>query len=197
MDETKYIVDDDNRIIDISTGEIIDKQNMKYALENKITQKYIEISQEILNLGLNIDLQLIKSHGEEYNCVRIKDKYTFGKVFRVSVRELLEKDRPSKNALAFIALLEPYIYFPTNSIIYHGKSPSLKELEDIVELKKSTLYSVLKELEEKDVIKKVKKNGNIIIYFNPFLYSSGAFILKDTYDLFASSKYNPYPRLNN
>jgi hypothetical protein len=190
-DDIKYIIDDDGRLIDIDTGEIIDRDQIKDAYEKQLFKKYYEIHKELLALDLDTELLIIKNRGENYKCVQIKRDYTFGKVFRVAVRELMEKNKPSRNALSFIAIMEPYIYFPTNSIIYYGKSPSLKDLENIVGLKKTALYDVLNELEDKDVIKKIKRDGNIIIYFNPFLYSSGAFVLKDTYELFRKSKYNP------
>jgi glutathionyl-hydroquinone reductase len=112
------------------------------------------------------------------------------KVFRVAVRDLMENGNLSKNAKSFIACMQPYIYFPCNYIVYKCGNPDTKELTKMFDMGKTTLFETLKELEDKGVIKRIKRGGQMIIYVNPFLYSAGGLVEKDTYELFKDSIYS-------
>lgn len=188
-----YALTDDNQVYDPCTGEVIDDKEI-----SKLKLITLKIETEELNKlkhleGSNETYVVAKIHGEKSNCVFLKKGYTFGKVLRVDVQKLMLSGVLGKNSRLIIATLEPFISHPRNSILIHSKTPSMKELEDIVGLKKTMLYEGLNELENNDIIKRVKSNGQIVIYFNPFLYASGTIIHDDTYELFKYSEYNPNP----
>lgn len=187
----EFALSDDNRIYDISTGEVVENKEFS-KLKLIIVQEETDELNKIKRLeGSNETYVVAKIHGEKSNCVFLKKGYTFGKVLRVDVQKLMLSGVLGKNARLIIATLEPFISHPRNSILIHSKTPSMKELENIIGLKKTMLYEGLNELENNDIIKRVKSNGQIVIYFNPFLYASGTIIHEDTYELFKYSEYNP------
>ena len=189
IDFENYYIDESNQLIDMTTGEIVDREKIKRAYENKITEDRNEYAKELSKMGIVFDISIIKYRGVEYPVVTIKKDYSFRKVFVVDVREVIKE--LSKNAKVFIATFEPYIYFPHNTIVVDNKHPTIPEMCEMLDLKKSAVYNVLKELENHGVIKKINLNGEIVIYFNPFLYCGGGVVHKDTYKLFEDSIYNP------
>ena len=89
-DSIKYIIDDDGMVIDTDTGEIIDNQDIIRAKELKRNEEFISATNELIQLGYdNVD-RIIKYKGVEYPCMTIKQNYTFGKVFRVALREIMK-----------------------------------------------------------------------------------------------------------
>ena len=185
------IVTDDGQIVEDSTGEILDTQLVhKLKFDNLIFETN-ELNKEKRAFGSKETYRVIQINGEQHNCVNIKQDYTFGKVFRVALRELMKSKVLSKNSKMIIATLQPYLTFPKNHVLFESKVPTMKDLEEMVELKKTALYESLKELEDNDVIRKIKIGTQIIIYFNPFLYCSGVAIENDTYEMFKYSQYNP------
>lgn len=191
LDNVKYVVDDDGRIIDKDTGEIIDNHELINAKELKRNEDFISATNELMQLGYTDFDRIIKYKGIEYPCVTIKQKYTFGKVFRVALREIMKDGKLSLNARAFIATFEPYISFPYNNIIIDSQHPNQEQYENILGLKRTALYKVIRELESFDIIKRIKVNNSSVVYFNPFLYSSGGIIHKDTFKMFENSIFNP------
>lgn len=190
-EEVRYIVDDDGRYIDVDTGEIIDDKQIIKAVAFKRNENFISATNTMIELGYKDVDRIVKYKGVEYPCVTIKEKYTYGKVFRVALREIMKDGKLSLNARAFIATFEPYISFPYNSIIVNAQYPSQQEIEDMLGLKRASVYNILKELEMYNIIKRVKANNKSVIYFNPFLYASGGIIHSDTYKLFENSVFNP------
>lgn len=191
MDGVKYLIDDDGRIIDKDTGEIIDNKEIINAKEIKRNENFIIATEELVQLGYDGVDRIVKYKGIKYPCVTIKEKYTFGKVFRVALREIMKNGKLSLNARAFIATFEPYISFPYNNIIINSQYPSQKDIEDMLGLKRASIYNILKELEMYDIIKRIKVNNSCIICLNPFLYASGGIIHSDTFRLFEKSVFNP------
>ena len=191
MNEEQYFIDESNQLIDLDTGEIINRDDIKDAYTNKLLEQSNKYQDELLKIGSCLDIKIIKYMGRDYSVIPIKKNYTFGKVFRMSVRDLMKENKLSKNAKVFIATFEPYIYFPYNSLVVENANPNIEIICKMCDLKKSAIYEVFKELEQLQVIKKVKLNGEIIIYFNPFLYASGGVVYKDTYEMFKGSIYNP------
>lgn len=189
--DIRYVVDDDGRFIDLDTGEIINNKEIVDAIETKRNEDFMSATDKMINFGYDDFDRIIKYKGVEYPCVTIKQKYTFGKVFRVALREIMKDGKLSLNARAFIATFEPYISFPYNNIIINSQHPSQKEIEDMLGLKRTALYKVIKELESFDIIKRIKTNSVTVIYFNPFLYASGGIVHSDTYKLFEDSAFNP------
>lgn len=187
----RYVVDDDGMFVDLDTGEIIDNKEIISAIETKRNENFISATDEMMSFGYNDFDRIVKYKGVEYPCVTVKKNYTFGKVFRVAIREIMRDGKLSLNARAFIATFEPYISFPYNNIIINSQYPSQKDVEDMLGLKRASVYNILKELEMYDIIKRVKANNSNIIYFNPFLYASGGIIHSDTFKLFEKSVFNP------
>lgn len=175
-------------------GEFKGQQLDKKELERMFTtQLFLTSSEEITyanSMGLSVELIAQKYKSETYNCIKIKPNAEFGKVFRVNARELALKSNMSEKCWAFISKTEPFIAFPTNSIVIKGSSPTLEELSKFMGYGQSKLYETLKELEDNEVIKRIKIKGNTIIYFNPFLYCSGKVVLTEVYNYFEDSQYN-------
>lgn len=172
------------------SGMILSKKDLEQMFASEIVYDNISDIQYAKNLGLSIQIKIQKYKGKSYNCINIKNNCTFGKVFRVNIRELVENSNMSDKCWTFISKTEPYIHFPTNAVAINSANPTLKQLENLIGFGRTKLYDTLKELEENEVIKKIKNNGDIIIYYNPFLYCSGKSILVETYDMFKDSKYN-------
>jgi len=185
------IVTDDGQVVEDSTGEVLDTQLVHKLKFDNLVFETNELNKEKRAFGSKETYRVIQINGEQHNCVNIKQDYTFGKVFRVALKELMESKVLGKNSKMIIATLEPYLAFPKNYVLVKSKVPTIKELEEMVELKRTALYESLKELEDNDVIHRVKIGKQIIIYFNPFLYCSGVAISNDTYEMFKYSKYNP------
>lgn len=179
------------QIVDKDTGEVIDINEIKKAIQEKAIEKVNEANKDIFELDLPLELKIIKVKGIDYSTCSVKENYQFEKVYNVDVRELMKSGNLSKSAKVFIATFESYIYFPTNSIVVDGHNPTTEEICEMVDLKRSSVFSLLNELEQKDVICRCKLNGDTIIYFNPFLYASGTSIHVDTVKMFKDSIYNP------
>lgn len=187
----RYVVNDDGEIIDIFTGETKSKKELFESKEKELIEGFYGSIEEMSDLGYLKDMRVVQYKGVSYPCKTVKEKYMFGKVFNVVLREIMSSGELSLNARAFIATFEPYISFPYNSIVIKSQYPTQKQYEDIMGLKKSALYSLFKQLEAMDIIKRVKMNNCTVIYFNPFLYASGGIVHEDIYDMFKSSLYNP------
>lgn len=136
MENIRYIVDDDGQFNDLDTGEIIDNKELIKAKKNKLNADFITTAQELIELGSNEDIRIVKYKGVNYPCTTIKQNYTFGKVFRVAIREIMKDGKLSLNARAFIATFKPYISFPYNNIIINAQYPNQKDIEDMLGLKK-------------------------------------------------------------
>lgn len=175
-------------------GELKGQQLDKKELEKMFSSQLYMISKEEIthanSMGLSVELIVQKYKNSTYNCIKIKPNAEFGKVFRVNAKELALKSNMSEKCWAFISKTEPFIAFPTNSIVMNGSTPTLEELGKFMGYGQSKLYETLKELEFNEVIKRVKVKGNTIIYYNPFLYCSGKVVLTEVYNYFESSDYN-------
>lgn len=151
-----------------------------------------QMQQELRELNIKSDLVVIKYKGQNYSCKKINPNHYFMKVFRVQVREIIKNKELSKNARMFIGTLESFLYFPTNSVIIDGKNPTPQELMNLLDIGKSKYYEVIKELEDKEIIKVIKRNGDTIIFFNPFLFSAGAVVDRETFEMFKNSRFSTY-----
>jgi hypothetical protein len=190
----KYAYNEDGQLFEIETGEIIAKKKYRKAIEEHVSEKFEEVYSASIELGEKLDLVLSKDkRGNNYSSMKVKEEYEFVKVFTVSKREVKKSNNLSKISKAAWFDLEEEIHFPTNTIVISGKSPSMEDLCEYLDLKKSKLYEVLKELENADLIKREKINGQIVIYVNPYLFNRG-FVDYDTIQMFKGSGYNPTNR---
>jgi Fic family protein len=190
MNSEKYGING-NTVYDKLTGSVIDLEEVKKAKERNAIETFHESMEELRELGLNPELVVIKYRNREYTCVDIKREFEFNKEFRVELREIMLSKELSKNARCFIGTLSPFVSFPSNAIHIKYKNPTFDELMDILDMSKNTLSATFKELEENDIIKKIKVNGDMVIFFNPFLFCGGYCVEKSTFDLFENSIYNP------
>lgn len=181
----------DNQIIDISTGEIISKKDIIQAHKEHLFEDFQLMMEDSFELNENVDIRIIKCRGASYNCTSIKEKYTFNKQFRGDLKVLYSDVNLSVYAHGFISRFSPFLDFPYNNIIIDNKNPSVETLYEMLNVKKTKMFEILKELEKNDVIKRVRQAKEIVIYFNPFLICSGAMVHCDTYKLFENSVFNP------
>ena len=193
MSANKYTVEN-GQLIDVETGQIVDKKDVKKAYEKEIYHAFMKSHHEQVELGIQSDLRVVKDkRGNEFQSLNVKEGFHFVKVFKVDVRFLLESSKMSIFSRGFLYTCLAYINFPTNTLIINGQQPTNEIICDLFGIGKSKLYEVYKELEYLDVIKRVKVNGQWIIYINPFLHSTGL-VVKVTYEMFKGSLYNPENR---
>jgi DNA-binding transcriptional ArsR family regulator len=190
MNDQKYGINGSTVFI-IETGEVIDRQELKRVIEKDAIEEFDSKLNGLKDFDLTSQYVIVKYRNREYQCVDIKRDYEFNKEFRVELREIMLSKELSKNSRCFIGTLSPFVSFPSNAIHINYKNPTYEELMEIVDMSKPTLLSTLKELEDKEIIKRVKQNGQLIIYFNCFLYCGGYCVEKDTFELFKKSIYNP------
>ena len=180
-----------NTLYNEDDGLVIDLDKIKKLKEKSAIENFNNSLEELHELGLESTLKVVRYKNIEYECVDIKRDFEFNKEFRVEMREIMLSKTLSKNARCFIGTLTPFINFPTNIINIKHKNPKLDDLMEILDMSKNTLNDTLKELQNNNIIFKTKLNGQMMIYFNPFLYCGGYCIEKYTYELFKNSEYNP------
>jgi hypothetical protein len=188
---SRYKKINENQVTDKETGEIINYDEILKAQQELIEEEYTQLKDECFLLGKNIPIKIVKLNGVKYPCVTIKKNYTFNKIFRGDMKMLLKNNNLSIHALAFIGMFEHYICFTRNNLIVDCENPTIEKLCKMLGIKRSKMFEILKELEDKYIIKRTKSGKDLIIYFNPFLFCSGGVVHKDTYDLFKFNPYNP------
>jgi hypothetical protein len=187
----KYVYNEDNQLIDIETGEIINTKDISKAHEKYLYEQFINSAAELNSIGESIKVRIVKDRkGNVYHSYNVKEGYHFVKVFKVDVRDMLETSKMSIIARGFIYSCLAYIHFPTNTIVFNGETPTNEKICEKFGIGKTKLFEVYKELEKLEVIKRKKFNGQTSIYINPFLHSSGL-VDTETYELFKDSVYNP------
>ncbi len=187
----KYEVKD-KQIFDLETGEILSKKESKLVLEMQAKLNHREIAENAVNVDVEIDTRIVKArNGEGFHVLNIKESHEFTKMFKVDVRNMSKTNKLSIYAKAFMHEAMSYLRFPTNTIIYESHNPSIDELCELMDMKRTKIYEVLKELEDKGVIIREKVDKNLIIYINPFLYSCGL-VDVETYEKFKNNIFNPF-----
>ncbi|OPH61701.1 hypothetical protein BC351_00215 [Paenibacillus ferrarius] len=191
----EFIIDAEYHLIDgqfVNTdGEIIQKEILKKSIEKQKLDDFYEAISTMNSLGINSNLRLIRArNGAKYFCIKIKENYTFNKVFRVDMRWLLENVALSDRAQIFLFRFQHYLHFPSNSIVVNSEHPTVEKLGEMMGVKENVTRKTLNELEKQGIIKTQQIANRRIVYFNPFLISSGGIIDVDTYRLFESSIYN-------
>lgn len=187
-------IHEDGQLIDIRTGEIINKNDIKQALQREIYLKTHDNMAEAVELGIDIGIKLVKDKkGNDYHSINIKEGYHFVKVFKVDMRYTLESCNLSIFSRGFLYSCLAYLHFPTNTLVMDGESPTNEMICERFNIGKTKLYEVYKELDKIDINKRKKINGQLVIYLNPFLHSVGL-VDVETYKLFKDSPYNPINR---
>lgn len=172
-------------------GERIPDKEFKKHLQSGLIEYAEEVSRTLAETGQKPDYVLQKYRNIEYKAYTIKKGFTYSKIFRVDVNIMMEEANLSKNALAFIARFSPLISYPDNTVQYNYTNPDIEKICELFNASRSTVFSALKELENNEVVKRVKVNGQLVIYFNPFLYCAGKDVSEEPYKLFENSRFNP------
>lgn len=182
---------ENNVLYDQSTGEVIDKKEIRKAYQAELASIMLENELELSDIGEHLGLRLVQDRrGKQFHVINVKEGFHFVKVFKVALREVLAANKLSKAAKSAYLDFEAYTNFPTNTVIVNGETPTTEQLCELLELKKTRLYDVLKELETADLILRKKINGQLVIYLNPFIYCCGL-VDNATLELFETSPYNP------
>lgn len=178
--------------VDDETGQIYTQEELNYLSDKRILQAHTDYCKRSIEYGTEINYHLVKLSNKESNKMRVKERYKFNMMHRTDLREIMASDKLSLKEVGFIGRLTPFICFPDNDVKINNQYLTLEELAKFVGFSKNIMTKVIKVLENEEIIK-VVKGGNKppIIYFNPFLYSAGREVSKDTYMMFAKSKYNP------
>lgn len=188
---SRYKKTSENQIVDKETGEIIDYDEIVKAQQEHIVEEYNQIKTNCMILHKQPEIRIVKYQGVKSPCVTIKKNYTFNKVFRGDMKMLLSNVKLSIYALGFIGMFENYINFTRNNLVVDSQNPSIEKLCEMLNVKRSKMFQILKELEDNYIIKRAKNGKDLIIYFNPFLFCAGGLVHKDTYKLFEYNPYNP------
>jgi hypothetical protein len=178
-------------LYDQSTGEVIDKKEIKKAYQAELARIMLENEMELNEIGEHIGLRIVSDRrGKQSHVLNVKEGFHFVKVFKVALREVLSNNNLSKAAKSAYLDFEAYTSFPSNTIIVNGETPDTERLCKLLDLKKTRLYDVLKELETAELIQRKKINGQLVIYINPYIYCCGL-VDNETLELFKHSRYNP------
>jgi len=190
---SKYIYINEG-VYDSETGEKLSKDDVNKEKNDELLKQYNENVEEIASVDGKLEYKLIKIRsGQEYYVTNVKPNYEFVKTYKTDVRDLLKKPKLSPYAKVFLFEIEPYMHYPTNTIVCNGENPTIETFCEWCDVKTAKMYKILKELENKDVIKRKKMNGRSVVYINPYLLSVG---LTDEVvnEMFKDSIYNPKNR---
>ena len=179
----------ENQIIDITTGEVIRKESFAEKQKEDF-EKTRRVMQE-LGIEQQYNLTSISKDKDEYKNLLIKKNYTFNKVFRTEMRKLMRNKefKLSLGAKGFIAHYQNFLLFPENSILVENERPTIESMKEDLGVGTNKIHNILKELEQYEIIKRVMLGNKFIIYFNPFIICGG-YVTSETYDMFKKSRWS-------
>lgn len=178
---------------DLETGEIITQQQLQKLNDKELFESHNTYLKNTIEYGLDAKKKLKSLKDvDEVSKMTVKEGYKFNMIHRTDLKELMLSNKLTVQEFAFIGAFTPFITYPDNDIKIQNQYLSLEELCEFCGYSKNIMTRTIKKLEKLEVIK-VVKGGNKppIIYFNPFLFSAGRDINKDTFMMFAKSCYNP------
>ena len=108
----------------------------------------------------------------------------YSRMFRANTARALDESNLSVYALAFLKRFEGYITNKYNAIKIDNKYPTIKILANKLQVKPTKMSYILNELEEKGFRKRDRDGRNIIIYFNPYLFSAWKKVKNTTLNMF-------------
>ncbi len=175
-----------------TTGEIYTEAETIKEQSESIKNAYKEYSKSNLESNTEPEYRLIKIIDKEYDKKKVKERYAFNMMHRTDLKEIMLSGELSANELAFIGALTPFISYPNNDVKINQQYYTLEEIGKFIGRSRNMVTKIINTLEKMEIIKVIKGHKlPPVIYFNPFLYSSGREISKDTYMLFCQSMYNP------
>jgi len=130
------------------------------------------------NIGYNISVEANRP-----NIGYVESHMNCNLVFRDKIEKLRNMKLNSNEKLVFYVLRD-YIQYPTNCVVINDNIPSVKELEPLIGLTERSIISVLKSLEEFNLIKRVQHVHKKAIYINPEYYATGKDLETETLKLF-------------
>lgn len=174
------------------TGQIYTNKELEKANEKQMLEANTKYYHNAVQHDLDVVHRIIPITKKESSKKVVKEKYNFNMIHRTDVKELMLSGVLSEKECAFIGRFQAFICYPDNDLRIHNDYLSYEELGNVLGYSKNVMTKIIKSLEVNEIIK-VVKGGNKppIIYFNPFLYSSGREIDSDTYMMFCKSRYNP------
>jgi hypothetical protein len=191
VSEAKYRIDENGVLYDVTTGEVINTKELRKAYQANVALKLVKNELELSEINEHLGLRLVADkRGQEFHVLNVKEGFHFVKVFKVALREVLTTNDLSKASKSAYLDFEAYTNFPSNTVSINGGTPSIETLCKALDLKKTRLYEVLKELETADLIRRKKINGQLVIYINPYIYCCGL-VDYETIEIFEDSMYNP------
>lgn len=112
-------------------------------------------------------------------------------VLSKGIDELIINKELSKNAKIFLFDFLCNLSPVSNCVLYNGKLPTIKDLEKITSYKRGIIYQVFSELEEKEIMKRLKFEDKHIIYLNPYLFKYlNSLLCEVVLEIFKTSIYN-------
>lgn len=179
--------------IDSETGEIITKKKLEKLNEQQLIETHEHYWNNSIDHEINPKIKLTRiREANESNKMTVKEGYKFNMIHRTDLKELMLSNKLTVHESAFIGRLTPFITYPDNEVRIQNQYLTLEELSEFCNFSKNIMTRTIKNLEKLEVIKVVKGGKKPpIIYFNPFLFSAGREINKDTFMMFAKSQYNP------
>lgn len=183
---------DNKNLINETTGEIISKKEFHKVFGEDIEGKISDYVNMCMDLETLPRFEIRSIRQSNYAVMPIKEKYEFNKVFRMDMKFIMQRENLSKNELAFIGMFTCWLKFPTNDIVVDNKYLTLQEIGDMIGMSRNTVSKTIKLLEQKDIVKMVVRHKMPpVIYFNPFLVSTGKVVEYSTYKMFKDSVYRP------
>lgn len=181
IDFENVVIDkENNRALNIETGEIYDKDSKNQVIhmieEKRKKDKILDAKEKELEKLVDIDEK------RQFNW---KKDSQFVQIYRTELRayNLISELNPDEGL--FLYHIQSYIRYETNKIAYPDNTPfNNKDFQELTGLGRDKLEKVLNSLEKKLYIKRVGKGKAREIYFNPYLSCSGNEVLKSTIKLF-------------
>ena len=91
----------------------------------------------------------------------------------------------SHPSLTILSIIMTYIRDETNIIAFsNGKPMGIKEIGSVCNKSKNTVIKVIKELEEKQIICRIKDKSRMTLYANPYMMAKSKYIRESTLYLF-------------
>lgn len=165
-----YTVTDSEKLVRISTGEIIDS----YAMIVQYHYIFEDIKESLSTDKKQEVKKIYKNNWRKNN--------RFTKLYQVNSKELLKLSNNAKSTLFSLLCL---VGKSTNEVIYkNNKAPTNKDLEKLTGYKIRTLNRILSELEDNNIICRKGNTHQRRIFINPKYFFNGQNLLRSTYDMF-------------
>lgn len=190
--EREYFVYNEEELVSSISGEIVHYSEYHKQFGQSVADKIEDYKQMCREMDVLPKFEVRRVGGALSATVPVKEKYEFNKVFRVDMNKITLSGDLSRDELAFIGMFMSSLRFPTNEIIVDSKHLTIEEMSKLMKIGRNGLAKAIKSLEVRQVIKMVPRHMMPpIIYFNPFLVSTGRVIEYDTYKMFKDSVYCP------